>query len=101
VAIVGLRARWRLATLLASSTGIFGVVSTAGLSQIPFLLPSSTQPQSGLSLWDATSSQLTLFVMLLVTLLFLPIVLIYTGWVFRVMRGKVTADDVNNSPHAY
>lgn len=101
VAIVGLRARWRLATLLASSTGIFGIVSTAGLSLFPFLLPSSTQPQSGLTLWDATSSQLTLFVMLLVTLLFLPIVLIYTGWVFRVMRGKVTADDVNNSPHAY
>jgi len=101
LAAIGLQARWGLATLLASSAAIFGIISTAGLSLFPFLLPSSSLPRAGLTLWDATSSHLTLFIMLLVTLFFLPIVLIYTGWVFRVMRGKVTAQAVENSPHAY
>ncbi|ODT79653.1 MAG: cytochrome d ubiquinol oxidase subunit II [Pelagibacterium sp. SCN 64-44] len=101
LAAIGLQARWGLATLLASSAAIFGIISTAGLSLFPFLLPSSSEPRAGLTVWDATSSHLTLFIMLLVTAFFLPIILIYTSWVFRVMRGKVTAQAVENSPHAY
>ena len=54
----------------------------------PFLMPSDIMPQASLTVWDATSSQLTLFVMLLATLIFLPIVLAYTGFAFRVMRGR-------------
>lgn len=33
--------------------------------------------------------KLTLFIMLLATLIFLPIVLFYTGWVIRILRGRV------------
>ena len=76
---------------VASAIGIFGVISTAGVSMFPFLMPSDIMPQASLTVWDATSSQLTLFVMLLATLIFLPIVLAYTGFAFRVMRGVVTA----------
>ncbi|WP_390888760.1 hypothetical protein [Devosia neptuniae] len=54
--LLALQARWGLPALWASSLGIFGIVSTAGLSLFPFLLPSSTVPQSGLTLWDASSS---------------------------------------------
>jgi cytochrome d ubiquinol oxidase subunit II len=94
-------ARWRLPALLASSTAIFGIVSTAGLSMFPFLLPSSTVPDSGLTLWDASSSQLTLFIMLLTTAIFLPIILLYTAWVFRVMRGTVSVESLEKNPNAY
>ncbi len=100
-AVVGLQARLRLPTLLASSLAIFGIVSTAGLSLFPFLLPSSTVPESSLTLWDASSSHLTLFIMLLVTCFFLPIILAYTAWVFRVMRGTVSTQSLEKNPNAY
>jgi len=100
-AALSLVARWRLPALLASSTAIFGIVSTAGLSMFPFLLPSSTVPDSGLTLWDASSSQLTLFIMLLTTAIFLPIILLYTAWVFRVMRGTVSVESLEKNPNAY
>jgi cytochrome d ubiquinol oxidase subunit II len=100
-AAAGLQARLRLPTLLASSIGIFGIISTAGLSLFPFLLPSSTVPESSLTLWDASSSHLTLFIMLLMTLFFLPIVLAYTAWVFRVMRGTVSTQSLEKNPNAY
>lgn len=100
-AVVGLQARLKLATLLASSAAIFGIVSTAGLSLFPFLLPSSTMTNASLTLWDASSSQLTLFVMLLVTCFFLPIILAYTAFVFRVMRGTVSTKSLENNPNAY
>jgi len=101
IAVLALQARWRLVPLLAASAGIFGIISTAGLSLFPFLLPSSTMPNAGLTLWDASSSHLTLFIMLLVTVVFLPIILLYTGYVFRVMRGPVSAASLTKNPNAY
>lgn len=100
-ALLALQARWRLSALLASSLGIFGIISTAGLSLFPFLLPSSTVPEASLTLWDASSSHLTLFIMLLVTCFFLPIIVLYTGWVFRVMRGTVSTESLEKNPNAY
>ena len=100
-ALIGFQTRQKLFTLLASSVAIFGIVSTAGLSLFPFLLPSSTAPESSLTLWDASSSQLTLFIMLLVTCFFLPIILAYTAWVFRVMRGTVSPVSLAKNPNAY
>lgn len=87
---------------IASALGIFGIIATAGVSMFPFLMPSSIAPAASLTVWDASSSRLTLFVMLLATLIFLPIVLIYTSIVFRVLRGVVTASHVEkNSAHLY
>ena len=100
-ALIGLQARMGLPTLLSSSVGIFGIIATAGVSMFPFLLPSSENPQAGLTLWDASSSHLTLFIMLVVTAVLLPIVLLYTAWVFRVMRGPVTAESLEKNPNAY
>ena len=73
---------------VTSALGILGIISTAGVSMFPFLMPSDIMPQASLTVWDATSSQLTLFVMLIATLIFLPIVLAYTGFVFRVLQGR-------------
>lgn len=64
------------------------MIGTAGASLFPFVLPSSSHPQSSLTAWDATSSQLTLAVMLGVVVLFLPLVVAYTSWAYRVMRGS-------------
>lgn len=83
---------------IASGLGIFGTVSTAGVSMFPFLMPSSIAPQASLTVWDASSSERTLFIMLICTLIFLPIVLSYTAFVFRVLRGRVTAEQIENNP---
>lgn len=79
---------------ICSSVAIAGVVSTAGLIMFPFILPSSYDFASSLTVWDASSSALTLKIMLITTVIFLPIVLIYTAWVFRVLRGKVTEQNI-------
>jgi cytochrome d ubiquinol oxidase subunit II len=101
LAALGFSSNWRLPTLLSSSLAIFGIISTAGLSLFPFLLPSSSMVEASLTLWDASSSHLTLFIMLVVSCFFLPIILLYTAWVFRVMRGPVTADNLEQNPNAY
>ena len=75
-----------------SSLTCLGVILTAGVSLFPFVLPSSSTPQSSLTLWDACSSRVTLNVMLWVAVIFVPIVLAYTSWAYGVMRGKVTRD---------
>ncbi len=87
---------------ITSALGILGIIATAGVSMFPFLMPSSIMPAASLTVWDATSSQLTLFVMLLATLIFLPIILAYTGFVFRVLKGPVTEKQIEgNSAHLY
>lgn len=73
-----------------SSLSIFGIISSVGLSMFPFILPSSTNPGSSLLVWDASSSQYTLQLMLIATVIFLPIIIAYTVWVYRILRGKVT-----------
>jgi cytochrome bd ubiquinol oxidase subunit II len=86
--------RFRKFTFVMSALAVAGIIATAGLSLFPFLLPSSTHPAMSLTVWDSSSSQATLFVMLLATAIFLPIVLAYTAFALRVMRGKVRLADV-------
>ena len=94
--------RRRGLAFVSSAIGILGIISTAGVSMFPFLMPSDIMPAASLTVWDATSSHLTLFVMLLATLIFLPIVLAYTGFVFRVLKGPVTAKQIEgNSANLY
>jgi cytochrome d ubiquinol oxidase subunit II len=101
LAWVALTIRARVLGILSSSLAIFGIIATAGLSLFPFLLPSSADPNASLTVWDASSSQLTLFIMLCATIVFLPIVLGYTAWVYRVMRGTVTTTSLSRNPNAY
>ncbi|RCW82734.1 cytochrome d ubiquinol oxidase subunit II [Phyllobacterium bourgognense] len=101
-ALVGLRARWEIATILSSALSIFGIISTVGVSMFPFILPSSLDPRSSLTVWDASSSHLTLFIMLVVTVIFIPLIVAYTSWVYHVLWGKVDEDAINDeSGHAY
>jgi cytochrome bd ubiquinol oxidase subunit II len=87
---------------VASALSVAGVIATAGLSVFPFLLPSSLDPNASLTVWDASSSRLTLGIMLFATAMFLPIILAYTAWVYRVLRGRVTLDAIaDTSAHHY
>ncbi|MCA8021436.1 cytochrome d ubiquinol oxidase subunit II [Burkholderia metallica] len=79
---------------------IVGVILTAGFSMFPFIMPSSLDPRSSLTVWDSTSSHMTLQVMLFAVIVFLPIILLYTSWVYRVMRGKVTHEVLEENKHS-
>jgi cytochrome d ubiquinol oxidase subunit II len=96
-----LRTRPALA-FISSALVPLGTITTAGAALFPFLMPSSSNPNDSLTIWDASSSMLTLAIMLGSVAIFLPIVLAYTAWVYRVMRGPVKASDIiRNSSTAY
>lgn len=98
--LAGLCAAWSLyrgrawTSFISTALSITGIIGTVGLSMFPIILPSSLDPNSSLTVFDASSSHLTLWWMLLAVVLFLPIVLSYTAWVFRVMRGPVTIENI-------
>lgn len=101
LAFVAMRARRGLPAFLGSSLGVAGIISTVGLSMFPIILPSTADSHSSLLVWTASSSQTTLFVMLLVTLVFLPIVLLYTSWVYKVLFGRVGESELKTNPDLY
>ena len=83
-----------------SSFAVAGVVLTAGFALFPFIMPSSSDPASSLTVWDSVSSHRTLQVMFWAVVIFLPLVVAYTSWVYRVMRGKVTVQHVKDGSHS-
>ncbi|MBP7625566.1 MAG: cytochrome d ubiquinol oxidase subunit II [Zoogloea sp.] len=89
-----------MAAFWASSLAIVGVIGTAGAALFPFIMPSSIDPDASLTVWDSVSSRLTLNIMLWATLIFMPIIIVYTSWAYRVMGGKVTAAYVRENSHS-
>ncbi len=48
-------------------------------------------------MWDSSSSHLTLFIMLIVTVIFVPLILAYTAWVYKVLWGRLTTEEANSA----
>lgn len=106
LAVAGAASAWRmrsrrLLAFLSSGVVCAAVLATAGLALFPFLLPSSSSPNDSLTVWDSSSSKLTLAIMLGAVVIFLPVVIAYTAFVYRVMRGPVKPDDVARDHSAY
>ena len=101
LAAVLLAARAGPLAFAASSISIAGIVTTVGFALFPFVMPSSFDLRAGLTVWDASSSHMTLWIMLLATCFFMPLIMLYTAWVYRVIRGKVTDDSVAGNVNAY
>jgi len=93
------RAGRQTAAFLFSAMALAGIILTAGFSMFPFVMPSSTDPNSSLTLWDSVSSQKTLGIMLIVTVIFLPLIMLYTAWVYRVLRGRITVQGIQEDTH--
>jgi cytochrome d ubiquinol oxidase subunit II len=86
--------------LLGTISSVIGIIATAAFSLFPFILPSSLNPNHSLTIWDATSSHLTLNVMLIATLIFLPILIGYTIWCYRALWGKITEQFIIDNDHS-
>ena len=89
ITAVGLRGRREWLSLMASGLAIAGIILTVGAAMFPMILPSTVDPRFSLTVWDSSSSHLTLFIMLVCTCVFLPLILVYTSWVYSILRGKV------------
>jgi cytochrome d ubiquinol oxidase subunit II len=78
-----------------------GTIGTTGVAMFPFLMPSSSNPAQSLTIWNASSSAYTLGWMVIFAAIFVPAILCYTSWCYRVMRGKVRVEDVAHDEHSY
>ena len=97
-----MRARKVGLAMVCSGLGIAGIILSVGASMFPMILPSTVDPRFSLTVWDSSSSHMTLFIMLVCTAIFLPIILAYTTWVYRVLWGKVDEKQIREgSGHAY
>jgi len=96
LALVVSRAQRAGLAFVLSSLGVAAVVLTAGFALFPFIMPSSSDPRSSLTVYDAVSSRRTLQIMFWVVLLFLPLVLAYTTWAYRVMRGTLNESTIRD-----
>jgi cytochrome bd ubiquinol oxidase subunit II len=89
------------AAVLASALVQAGTILTAGFALFPFLMPSSTFPNQSLTVWDASSSEKTLLLMLGAAIVFLPTIIAYTTWVFRVLKGRITLESLHGHEGPY
>lgn len=101
LALLGHKARRARTAFVCGAVSVAAVVAIPAVTAFPFLLPSSSHPEAGLTVWDASSSHFTLFLMLVATVVFLPIVLAYTAWVFHVLRGRLDSAQVERRDNAY
>lgn len=83
---------------IMSSLAIIGVILTAGGSLFPMLMPSSISINDSLTMWDATSSEKTLNIMLIAAIIFIPIILAYTSWCYYKLWGKVSKKAIEENP---
>jgi len=108
ITVVAAAATWALlarrrhgAAFLSSCLTQCGTILTAGIALFPFLMPSSTRPDQGLTVWDASSSAKTLEIMLIAVIVLLPLVVAYTAWVFRVLKGQITLEEIRRHAGLY
>lgn len=78
---------------LASALTIGLTVATGLIGLYPNMLPSRTDPGASLTIFNSSSTPLTLKIMTIVALIFVPIVIAYQVWVYRVFRKKIVPDD--------
>ncbi len=102
ITCVLMRARKEGLAMVTSGLAIAGIILSVGASMFPMILPSSVDPRFSLTVWDSSSSHLTLFIMLCCTVVFMPIIIAYTSWVYAVLWGKVDEKAISEGQgHAY
>ncbi len=74
---------------LASSVSIAALFGAVGATLFPNLVPASNDPALSLTIYNASSSQNALTIMLVMALLGMPIVIAYTIFIYRTFAGRV------------
>jgi cytochrome bd ubiquinol oxidase subunit II len=90
-----------LAAFFCSCLTILTVTFTGIIGLYPNLIPSSIDPYYSLTIFNSSSSPYTLKIMTVVALTFVPIVIIYQIWIYRIFRHKVNTGDVSMGKESY
>lgn len=85
---------------LFSSLTMAGVILTCGVAMFPFVMPSITHPDLSLLMWDSTSSEWTLTLMLGFALVFVVILLSYTIWSYWKMFGRLDSNFIEENKNS-
>jgi cytochrome bd ubiquinol oxidase subunit II len=90
---VAISARRPFRALVVSSLGILGLIGKAAFGLYPTIVPARNALERSLTVTNASSSQTTLFTMLVIALIGMPIVIAYTFFIYRVFKGQVELDE--------
>ncbi|BCB96525.1 cytochrome c oxidase assembly protein [Dissulfurispira thermophila] len=90
-----------LKAFYSSCLTIVTVVFTGVIGLYPNLIPSSIDQKYSLTIFNSSSSIYTLKIMTIVALLFVPVVIAYQIWIYRIFRHKVTGENVLKDSESY
>lgn len=74
-----------------TTTAVTIAMTTVGLfvALFPRLMVSSLNSEWSLTIYNAASTQNTLFIMTIAAVIFVPIVLIYQGWTYKIFKERI------------
>ena len=78
----------------SSALTIVGATFYGVIGLYPNMFPSNIDAAFSLTAHNSASSPMTLKIMLVVVIIFVPIVLAYQIWAYHLFRGKVSAEDI-------
>jgi len=78
---------------MSSMATIAGLLCLVGAALFPNLVPSVPHPERSLTVWNAASSEQTLWLMLILAAVAIPLILAYTATLYWTFHGKVRLDD--------
>ncbi|PIX88326.1 MAG: cytochrome d ubiquinol oxidase subunit II [Nitrospirae bacterium CG_4_10_14_3_um_filter_44_29] len=90
-----------LKAFYSSCLTILTVTFTGVIGLYPNLIPSSIDKNYSLTIFNSSSSPYTLKIMTVVAVLFVPVVIAYQIWVYRVFRNKITVSEVLEDKESY
>ncbi len=77
---------------LSSGCAIAGLMALMAVGVFPYLVLSRPNPDFSLTIYNAASSPKTLWIMLIIAAIGVPVVLTYTASIYYIFRGKVKLD---------
>ncbi|HMK35021.1 MAG TPA: cytochrome d ubiquinol oxidase subunit II [Desulfomonilaceae bacterium] len=78
----------------ASAITVFGATMFGVVGLYPNLFPSSMNAAYSLNAFNSSSTPMTLKIMLAVVLIFIPLVILYQGWVYVLFREKISKESL-------
>jgi len=81
-----------LKAFVSSGLNVILLMATAFFGLFPNLLPSRTDPAFNITVFNAASNLYTLKIMTIVTAVFVPLILFYQSWVYRIFREKIPSE---------
>jgi len=80
---------------LSSAAAMVGLMLLVAIGLFPYLVLARPDPELGLSIYNASSSPMTLKIMLIIAVIGVPLVLAYTSSIYYIFRGKVRLDKMS------